>query len=227
MNPISSIFVRSFVVGAITALVCRPREQSATRYTPAVLNTPIARELAGSLLALLLVSCDAGQLTTPGDEPAEFNSVVFLVRHAEKAKGPDPHDPALTPEGSTRAECLARLLASAGVTHVFHSGLVRTRDTVAPLSQRVGVTPVKILAKDTEAQVDALRQLPRGAVAVVAGHSNTIPAMVEALGSEVHGLDARSHIPETTYDRLFQLVLDDRGEALHMIELRFCAPSGS
>lgn len=150
---------------------------------------------------------------------------MFFVRHAEKDTNSDPQDPALTRAGQARASCLADLLAAAEVTHVFHSGLTRTATTVAPLASRRGLTPVVIPARDGEAQLRALRALPTDAVALVAGHSNTIPAMISALGGTVDELNAHGYLEDSAYNRLFEVVLDSSGDALRVVEFRYCQPS--
>ncbi len=58
---------------------------------------------------------------------------VFLVRHAEKdTSSATNRDPGLTEEGTARAHALARLVAKAGVTHLYASQFTRTKSTLAP-----------------------------------------------------------------------------------------------
>jgi len=154
---------------------------------------------------------------------------VFLVRHAEKATEP-PGDPSLSAAGEARAEALARMLSGAGVNHLFASEYRRTRDTLAPLADRLGRKVREIPAADPEAQIAALRSLPAGSIAVVAGHSNTVPHLVEMLGGKVFGLVDTGHGPmisDDTYDRMFLLVLPPNGagapaiDRAQTVELRY------
>ena len=70
--------------------------------------------------------------------------------------------------------------------------------------------------------IDALRNLPDGSVAVVAGHSNTVPQIVARLGGEVRDLTRRGFIEDSTYDRLFVVTLPvDDDTATQTIELRY------
>jgi phosphohistidine phosphatase SixA len=183
------------------------------------------------LKPLLLVSVAASLALTaaarPFDspiEPEQRSVVVFLLRHAEKAPAP-PKDPALTEAGAARALALRDLLADAGVTHLFASEFVRAQATVAPLAQRLGKDVVVVGAARPEELLTRLRTLPAGAVAVVAGHSNTIPALVRAMGGRSGGVGAATEdaiadvlagttqgssgeqFPDDEYGRLIQLVL--------------------
>lgn len=113
-------------------------------------------------------------------EKLRYPKTIVLVRHAEKASD-DPRDPNLTEAGVARAQELARVLGDAGVTHLFSSEYKRTRQTLEPLSLVSGAAVQVVPARDPGALVSALAQLPRHSVAVVAGHSNTVPGLVRNL----------------------------------------------
>ncbi len=135
--------------------------------------------------------------------------VLFLVRHAEKAAGP-PKDPLLSEAGSARAIALADLLVDAGVTHLFASEFQRTQLTLAPLAQRIAKTVTVVNAGDPAALIATLQALPPGAVAVVAGHSNTLPPLVRGLGGTLSGTETTPRgemLPDTEYGRVMQLIL--------------------
>ena len=149
-------------------------------------------------------------------------SFVFLVRHAEKAQD-GTKDPPLTGDGRARAVCLARVLGDAGVSHVFSTDLKRTAQTVQPLADRLGLRVEQLPASDTDVVVSSLRDLPPGSVAVVAGHSNTLPVIVDGLGGTMSGLDSNGYIEHDTYDRMIEVVIAP-AEPPRVLELRFCAP---
>jgi phosphohistidine phosphatase SixA len=122
---------------------------------------------------------------------------IFIVRHAEKASTTDP-DTALAMQGEDRALALARLLRSAGVSHVFATHLKRTQQTVEPLVEQRGLTTTIVHADKTADLLKALKGLPPDAVAVVAGHSNTIPDILKGLG-----VTTKIDIRDDQYGRVF------------------------
>jgi broad specificity phosphatase PhoE len=107
---------------------------------------------------------------------------VILVRHAEKVD--DSTDPALSDAGVRRAEALAAALADAGVDAVFTTQYARTRDTAAPLARRLGIEPEVVHAGGGAHAQDVAARVREhaGCTVLVVGHSNSVPAIVAALG---------------------------------------------
>lgn len=140
-------------------------------------------------------------------EPAR-PTVVYIVRHAEKAAEPR-RDPGLTPAGESRAAALAEALAEARLTAIVTSQLRRTRETAAPLANATGLTPVVIRYRpgDSEAHgravADAIREQFPGGVVLVVGHSDTVPPIIRALG----GPAMEPLCAATEYASLFKLLL--------------------
>lgn len=113
-------------------------------------------------------------------------STVILVRHAEKGATP-ANDPLLTVEGTQRALDLAAALSGAHVTSVVTTQLQRTQLTAKPISDALGKPPIIVpvaapVSAHVEAVAAAVRARPAGDVVLVVGHSNTVPAIVAALG---------------------------------------------
>lgn len=149
--------------------------------------------------------------------------MVFLVRHAERADdaGTDPamamhpvpqDDPSLSAAGRERAMVLARMLRDVKLTRIYTTDYRRTRETVAPTSEATGLAVAIYDASDPEGFASQLRMTP-GRYLVV-GHSNTTPALVEALGG-----DPGEPIGSLEYDRLYILTL--RGSSVSTVVLRF------
>ncbi len=191
----------------------------------------------GSLLAVLLVVLvpaspglpalqargqSAGQEHRP---PAGlfFPRTIVVVRHAEKGAD-DPRDPSLSDEGRLRAEALARLLAKSGVTHLFASEFKRTSQTLEPLSRSSGASIRIVSARDPAALLTVLEDLPRGSVAVVAGHSNTVPGLVQRLAPDselVRTAPDTLALTEADYDRLYVITQWARERGAGVLELRY------
>jgi broad specificity phosphatase PhoE len=131
---------------------------------------------------------------------AAQDRTVILVRHAEAAAEPRP-DPPLTDAGRVRAVQLARALESAGVGSAIVTQFRRTRETAEALLTSRGMTPVTVetgggLAAHVEAVAAAVRARPDGETVLVVGHSNTIPAIIAALGGPtLPTLCEREHAP--------------------------------
>jgi phosphohistidine phosphatase SixA len=164
--------------------------------------------------------------------PAVQQRTVVLVRHAEKDPAPaDPRDPGLSEAGRARAEELARLLAAARATALFSSEFRRTRDTLAPLAARLQLDVQALPAAQPADLLARLDALPPGSVAVVCGHSNTLPELAARLGAPLPGLaesKAGRVLPDEAYDRLFVLTRPAGGDAAPAcLELRYGATSSA
>ncbi len=145
-------------------------------------------------------------------------TTVILVRHAEKKIEPSNPDPDLTPAGDARAQELARVFANAGITKIFATQFKRTQQTAKPLSDRTGV-PVTVLdAKQTD---EVVKQViaSRGGTIFVAGHNNTVPAIVSELSGEQVPV-----IPESEYDNLFVVTIYRFGKA-KVLKMKYGAES--
>ena len=129
-----------------------------------------------------------GLMLVPAGASAQANwpAMVVLVRHAERA--PEPKDdPGLSDAGRARALALAAALEHAGVTAIITTELRRTRDTAAPIAQGQALTPetVRTIPGGVVAHAEDVAAAVRrhaGGVVLVVGHSNTIPAIIAALG---------------------------------------------
>lgn len=152
--------------------------------------------------------------------PADRPQVVVLVRHAEKADAP-PGDVTLSVAGEARAEELAVALAEARIDTIITTQFRRTRLTARPLSQAIGVTPTAVQAgRDTAAHAREVAAAVRagGASVLVVGHSNTVPAIIGALGGP-----AMSELCETEYSNLFTMMLAP-GQPARLVHGRYGAP---
>jgi phosphohistidine phosphatase SixA len=94
---------------------------------------------------------------------------------------PGEDDPDLTSEGFERAEALALAMSTIEAGAVYSSQYKRTQQTVAPLTKAWSVEAVVISADDPEKQIDVLFKNNCDQNVVIAGHSNTLPGLIELL----------------------------------------------
>ena len=154
-------------------------------------------------LVLASVLLAAGQ---PASAPPA--TVVIVVRHAERAPGQG--DPPISEAGQARARALAEIGKAAGVSAVITTQLQRSRQTAQPLFEALGIMPVVVttqsdVAKHAADVAAAVRQFT-GKTVLVVGHSNTVPAIVAALGGPRY-----ADLCEPEYDTIITLVLDAEG----------------
>ncbi len=162
------------------------------------LTIPIPNDLARGVVARIRAFA-AGR-------PAPVTTVI-VVRHAEKHAEGD--DPGLTAAGTARAATLAGMLRDLPVRAAFCSPFRRTRDTLAPLCAARGLTPVALPAADGKGLAARIREHHQGETVVVAGHSNTVPAILQALG-----VTEKIEMTEADYDRLYVVTLGLDGPRL-------------
>ena len=121
-------------------------------------------------LASLAAAC-----ATPQSAPS---SDIYVVRHLHTPQG--ERDPDLLPEGQVHAQLLSRWFRIEQPRAIYVSDFRRTRQTAAPLATRLGLTPIVYNPSDTPGLIAQVRAGPLPALIV--GHSNTVPDIVEQLG---------------------------------------------
>lgn len=155
------------------------------------------------LIALLLAAAPLA---------AQDSTVVVVVRHAEKAVvEAGNNDPPLSEAGTARALALREALDGLRFDAVIATERQRTQATAGPVMEAHGLTPQIVSLRYGPAHVDSVAAAVRrhaGHTVLVVGHSNTVPAIVHALGGP--------HLPdlcEPQYSNLFVLVLKPGAEA--------------
>jgi broad specificity phosphatase PhoE len=142
---------------------------------------------------------------------------VILVRHADIDLPRRSDDPPLNAAGRRRAEMLAYIVRRAGATSLFTSTFLRTVQTMQPLATQAGLVPQAVPTANEWAQQVVAGAL--GEVVVVAGHSNTVPEMLEALGVP----PPAPPIGESEFDNLFVATVASPGNT-HVAHLRYGKP---
>ena len=174
------------------------------------------------MLLVATLACSTGGMV-PGTGDAGSDTVVFLVRHAERLDPPPedaPRDPPLNRLGRERAARLADVLRDAGITAILSTDLQRTQQTAGPLAERLGL---EIEIYDHQAlPALAARLAGEPGRYLVSGHSNTTPELVRLLGGE-----PGEPIDEPTeFDRLYVVTLA-AGRPATTVLLRYGEPPGS
>jgi 2,3-bisphosphoglycerate-dependent phosphoglycerate mutase len=142
-------------------------------------------------------------------------TTVIVVRHAEKNLEPNNVDPELSAAGQARAQELARMFADTGVNAIYATQFKRTQQTVKPLADRLGLTANVIDAKNTQELIRQIVTKHRGETIFVAGHNNTAPEIVAALGGGNFPL-----IPENEFDNMFIVTVYRFGRA-KVVKLKY------
>jgi broad specificity phosphatase PhoE len=145
------------------------------------------------------MSCRAavlGVLLVLSAATALAQKAVFVARHGEKFSEEDER---LTDAGKARAHRLASMLKDSGVAAVYSTDTERTIGTAKPLADRLG-QKVRIYPNPS-ALSETLRRDNAADVVLVVGHSNSVPALLEALGCT-----EKVSIAGDEYDNLFVVV---------------------
>ncbi len=172
----------------------------------------------GALAIVCLATWMSPPAAATASEPA--TTVVYLVRHAEKAESTDRDGslgPPLNEAGRARAAVLVEVLAAEKITHIFSTDYRRTRETAQPLADSFGLKVESYDPRALEEFAGRLRKLPGRHVVV--GHSNTTPQLAGFLGG-----DTGESIDEAReFDRLYIVIITDAGSAI-TLPLRYGIP---
>jgi len=157
--------------------------------------------------ALLVVAVAAFVAGAPRHAMAQ--TTVIVVRHAEKAAQPAA-DPPLTDAGRARADALWEAVKDAGVRAVITTQLARTIETGAPTAEHLGIKGEVVAAggADHATHVAAAVKKHVGETVLVVGHSNTVPAIIAALGAK-----EPPALCDDAYDNLYVVTMDAAGRA--------------
>jgi broad specificity phosphatase PhoE len=177
------------------------------------LSMSMPRRLRTPLLAAAVLST-TGLARTAEAQP----SLVVLVRHGEKQPAP-ADDPSLSEAGVARARALDAALAQSTPTTIVVSARKRTVETAAVVQQRTGVAPTVIALDAQHVKNAAAAVMNATGVVLVVGHSNTIPAIVNAL--------AGTRLPDicdASYGTLYVVTPAKNGAKAQVVKSSYGAP---
>ena len=170
---------------------------------------------------VLLAICALAVAAAPASaQTAATTTTVILVRHAEKASSP-ADDPPLNRAGEERARDLAQAVRDAGISAIITTQFARTRATSQPIATALGITPTVVAATNTKHVQDVVAEIRKhaGQTVLVVGHSNTVPAIVEALGAK-----RPPAICDSQYDNLYVVTMPP-SEAVGTVRAKYGEPS--
>src|ERR1043166_63371 len=145
-------------------------------------------------------------------------TTVIVVRHAEKVIDPSNPDVDLSEAGFARAQEIARAFGDTGINAIYATQYKRTQQTVKPLSDKTGVPLTIVNSKNTSDLIAQLRAQHSGQTIFIAGHNNTVPEIITALGGPQYPI-----IPESEYDNLFIVTIYRTGKA-KVVKMKYGAP---
>ena len=131
-------------------------------------------------LACGLIQSGIAQETTEVQDGA---TTYYLIRHAEKERSdPSNKNPGLTKKGFFRADRWADLFSSTELDAIYSTNYDRTLMTASPTARKKELEiqlydPSKLFS-------DEFKEATAGKTVLVVGHSNTTPAMVNAMIGE-------------------------------------------
>ena len=140
-------------------------------------------------------------------------TTIVLVRHAEKQLGTITDAP-LSPQGELRATRLAQMFGDAEtfgrVRRIYVTNTRRAQQTAAETAQRLGITPIIVESRSSSEDLARRALLEnRGGLALIVGHSNTVPELVAALAH----VDKVPPIGEEEFDTMYVVTVPTIGKA--------------
>ena len=160
-------------------------------------------------LTFLLFTCAPKEelaIATPDGD----TTTIILVRHAEKMD--KSANPALSAVGMERAKRLHEVLKEYKPDAFYSTNYLRTMQTLEPWAEKSGQTIKHYNPRQPDSLV-ALLKKEAGKTVVVAGHSNTVPALVNKL----IGQQKYEDLADTEYGKIFIVRIEDE---LANVELR-------
>lgn len=175
-----------------------------------------------ALIFPLLAACASTAPRAGGgsaESAARAPASIVVVRHAETA-GDDPRDPSLSEAGQARAGALLLALRDLGIRAVYTSQYRRTRETGRVVAEGLNVPLVEVpitqpdIGSYSRGLLERIDREHPGGAALVVGHSNTAPVLVEVASAR-----ATDPIAETEYDRLYVLIRG--GDGISLLRARY------
>ncbi len=163
--------------------------------------------LSKRLFSILLFLAPILLTSTIVEGQKNLSTTIILIRHAEKDTG--DNNPGLTEAGKLRAKKLMTLFPNATPDEMYATPYKRTFQTLQPWAGSLSITIKPYSPVNLPEFADQLLK-EKGKTIVVAGHSNTTPALANLLiGSESY-----KTLDENEYNKVFVItVVKGKGKA--------------
>ncbi|MEQ8627978.1 phosphoglycerate mutase family protein [Ekhidna sp.] len=146
---------------------------------------------------------------------SQDQTTFILVRHAEKADD-GTRNPPLNEMGKERANYLSDLLSRQEIDGLYSTPFKRTMETLQPIADQQGL---EIKNYDPFAKGEWLQTIVEkhgNGTVIISGHSNTIPALANALLGE----EKFEQWDESDYSNLIFIVATEVGKG-KLVRLKF------
>ena len=175
-----------------------------------------------AILALALPTALFAEPSATAAYPGLKNSVILIVRHAEKPE----EGFGLTPDGEARARAYAVYFKNLSIggqpvkpDYLFAAadspGSHRPRLTLEPLSHALGLSiDTRFKSKEVQQIADEIHSKPHGHTILIAWHHGQIPDLLHALGADTHQLVPNDKWPDKVFGWLIILRYDAEGRLI-------------
>jgi len=175
------------------------------------LFAPLAAALCLAIATPVAESADEASRAAPKPDsiramPTPARKVpitVYVVRHTEQVRD-GSKDPPLSGLGTQRARALRNQMKSARLSAVFATPYRRSQGTAMPSAEAFEFEINTYKPTDFEGLATRIREDFAKKTVLVVGHSNTVPAIVEALGGPHY-----DDLEHDEFDKLFVLAVYD------------------
>ncbi|MCU0444516.1 MAG: histidine phosphatase family protein [Microscillaceae bacterium] len=160
------------------------------------------------LLLLTLVFSTATILAQSNQE-----TIIFLVRHAEKSLE-SSDNPSLSEVGKQQSENLAKMLVDAKIEVIYSTDTKRTKETVSPIAQILGL-PIEIYPMNDKNLTADLIKKHKGKRILVVGHSANLPDLLNKFSK------SQNYKPSDEYNALYLIIISNGQKPATILKLAF------
>lgn len=134
--------------------------------------------------------------------PLSSTTTIIILRHAEKDTAAGGDDPILTVAGTEKAERLSAIFDKVVPDAFYSTDYTRTRETLTPWAKQAS-REIQIYDPANLPDFADMLMKQKGKTIVVAGHSNTVPVLVNLLIRD----EKYRALADTEYSKIFVVTI--------------------